>query len=115
LIRLLDGERAPFQEPLRDLEFYRNILEQGCRYCRTDLISSVTGISLDRLTAGKHVALTPNGKPGVVGCCGLCNRLRGSGPDGKSENDRNRGFSMEEMIEEIGPAVARVRARREKK
>jgi hypothetical protein len=73
---------------------------------------NVTGISLDRLTAGKHVAVMLNGKPGVVGCCGLCNRLKGSGPDGKNENDRNTGFSFEEMLEEIGPAVARVRTRR---
>jgi hypothetical protein len=113
LLRLLDKERAATKEPLRNLEFYRSVLEQGCCYCHTSLTDGHTGICLDRLTSyAKHVSIAPNGKPAVVGCCGLCNRIRGSGLEGKSSADRNHGFSFEEMVEEVGPAIQRIRARR---
>ena len=100
LLRLLDDEKCPQDDMLRDLEFYRAIIEWGCTYCGADLQNS-TGISLDRVSGEKHTAVN------TCGCCRTCNRLKSSGPG------QYDGFSFAEMGQVVGPAVAEVRRRRE--
>jgi hypothetical protein len=95
-LRILDSEKT-WVDPLRNPAIFESLLVQGCRYCHADLMD-VTGISVDRL-GEKHVYA------GVVPCCAICNRL-------KSDGLKTGGFTYEEMIGIIGPAVAEVRQRR---
>ena len=99
LRRILEHEIVSMTDPLYSPAVYESILIRGCAYCGTDLLLE-SGISLDRLdSTGKHAF------ENCRGCCGLCNRL-------KSADPKTGGFTYEEMIEIIGPAVAEVRRRR---
>jgi hypothetical protein len=99
LRRILEHEIVSMADPLYSSAVYESILIRGCAYCGTDLLLE-SGISLDRLdSTGKHTFAN------CRGCCGLCNRLKSAGP-------KTGGFTNEEMLEVIGPAVALVRRRR---
>ena len=91
LLRVLDEERVPAVDPLRNLDFYAEIIASGlCTYCNLPLAKS--GHALDKIinTLG-HRAFN------VCPCCPTCNRI-------KSDDE----FSFKEMTTIIGPAVADV-------
>lgn len=98
LLRILDREKV-HKDPLRNPDTYESLLTQGCHYCKMSLLES-SGICLDRTHDGKHEFGS------VVPCCKTCNRVKSSGP---GEHD---GFTYEEMVEVIGPAIREVRIRR---
>lgn len=97
LRRILESEQVPMSDQLYNPAVFESLLLKGCHYCQAELMYA-TGISLDRL-GEKHIFKD------VVPCCSICNRL-------KSDGLKTGGFTYEEMIEIVGPAVAEVRCRR---
>jgi hypothetical protein len=97
LRRILESERVPMSDQLYNPAVFESLLLKGCHYCQAELMY-VTGISLDRL-GEKHTFKD------VVPCCAICNRL-------KSDGLKTGGFTYEEMVAIVGPAVAEVRRRR---
>ena len=75
-------------------EAWRQIISMPCRYCEFPSEAS-TGAGMDRLDNSKGYV-----EGNVVSCCHECNSAR-------SDN-----FTPEEMINEIGPAIRRVKLAR---
>lgn len=75
------------------LEEYKTLVIRPCEYCELEL--NPTGSGLDRMEAAKGY-VTGN----VVPCCATCNMFKA------------RALTYEEMKEEIGPAVRRIRLKR---
>lgn len=61
------------------LEFYSSLLNKGCFYCNSDLLTA-TGSSLDRMD--NNLGYTADN---VLPCCGKCNQIR------------NKHLTVEEM------------------
>lgn len=98
LLRVLDAERCPQTDMLRNENFYAALLEfdPACTYCRGPL--GKTGHCLDRIRNDE-----PHWAGNVCPACPTCNRIR------------SNQFSFEEMVDIIGPAIAEVRHRRARK
>ena len=102
LQRILRDEKIYWRDDrlIHSERFYEGLLSWGCLYCGVGL-ADFSGVCLDRISSdSKHNSWS------VCPACPLCNRCKSS--EGES------GFSFEEMGQVIGPAVARVRTRREK-
>ena len=100
LQRILRDEKIYWRDDrlIHSENFYAALIESGCTYCGTSLLR-YAGVCLDRiLSDSKHNSWS------VCPACPLCNRCKSS--------EGEAGFSFEEMAQEIGPAIARVRARR---
>jgi hypothetical protein len=96
LQRVLRDEKIFWRDDrlIHSENFYAALIESGCTYCGVSLLG-FSGVCLDRLdNRGKHNSWN------VTPCCPTDNRIRSD------------EFSFEEMAQEIGPAIARVRARR---
>jgi hypothetical protein len=96
LQRILRDEKIYWRDDrlIHSENFYAALIESGCTYCGVSLLG-FSCVCLDRLdNNGKHNSWN------VTPCCPTDNRIRSD------------EFSFEEMAQEIGPAIARVRARR---
>lgn len=82
------------KELLLTLEEWTALSGRSCHYCRRPVATSGSG--LDRLDAGGEYVLS-----NVVPSCGTCNSFKGG------------ALTPSEMLTEIGPALARIQARRE--
>lgn len=77
-----------------DQLIYFQLIQGPCEYCGSS-VSNREGICLDRIDNNKGY-LPDN----VNACCYECNRARGD------------FFTVQEMIDEIGPAIKRIRQNR---